>query len=202
MITVHDTDSRGTAVISGRRRGSTTARKARQTGFCPPIRQLRPQVRATATARQRRDLRKLGAPRRSRTYNPLAGSRVISSALPSASALVSGGVPGLRSSLMLGQSASDSNVSVDQSGRSITRTREIDDVILDAVRLAGPGDGRRPARIPDTASLRDCARVSGTVTHTRAVLGGTRQAGEVLLACRGASRPRARCHSGTEATCF
>ena len=30
------------------------------------------------------------APRRNRTYNPLAGSRVISSALPSASALVSG----------------------------------------------------------------------------------------------------------------
>jgi hypothetical protein len=125
---------------------------------------------------------------------------VISSALPSASALVSGGVPGRRSSLMLGQSASDSNVSVDQSGRSITRTREIDDVILDAVRLAGPGDGRRPARLPDTASLRDCARVSGTLTHTRAVLGRTRQAGEVLLACRGASRPQARCHSGTEVT--
>ena len=63
---------------------------------------------------------------------------MLSSALPSASALVSGDVPGFRSSLMLGQSASDSNVSVDQSGRSITRTREIDDVILDAVRLAGP----------------------------------------------------------------
>jgi hypothetical protein len=77
--------------------------------------------------------------------NPLAGSRMISHPPLFASALVSGGVPGLRSSLMLGQRASDSNVSVDQSGRSITRTREIDDVILDAARLAGPGDGRRPA---------------------------------------------------------
>jgi hypothetical protein len=139
----------------------------------------------------------IGAPRRSRTYIPLAGSRVISSALSSVSALVSGGVPGLRSSLMLGQSASDSNVSVDQSGRSITCTREIDDVILDAVRLAGPGDGRRPARLPDTASLRDCARVSGNSDHPH--LGRTRQAAQVLLACHGASRPRARCHSGTAA---
>jgi len=48
---------------------------------------------------------------------------VIGSALPSAAALVSGGAPGLRSSLMLGQSASDSHVSVDQSGRSITWTK-------------------------------------------------------------------------------
>jgi hypothetical protein len=77
-----------------------------------------------------------GAPRRNRTYNPLAGSRVIGSALSSASALVSGGVPGVRASLMLGQSASDFNVSVDQSGRSITRTRDIDDVKADAGRLA------------------------------------------------------------------
>ena len=72
---------------------------------------------------------------------------------------------------------------------------------VDAARLAGPGNGRRPARLPDTASLGDCARASGTVTHTRAVWVGTRKAGEVLLACRDASRPRARCHSGTEAAC-
>jgi hypothetical protein len=68
---------------------------------------------------------------------------------------------------MLGQSASDSNVSADQSGRSITRTREIDDVVFDAARLADPGDGRRPCRLPDIASLADCACVSGTMTHTR-----------------------------------
>ena len=66
-----------------------------------------------------------GAPRRNRTYNPLAGSRVITRGSRSASVLVSGGVPGFRSSLMLGQSASDSNVSVDQSGRWIMRRREI-----------------------------------------------------------------------------
>jgi len=66
-----------------------------------------------------------GAPRRNRTYNPLAGSRVITRGSRSASVLVSGGVPGFRSSLMLGQSASDSNLSVDQSGRWIMRRREI-----------------------------------------------------------------------------
>ena len=60
------------------------------------------------------------SPRGNRAPNPLAGSRVITRGSRSASVLVSGGVPGFRSSLMLGQSASDSHVSVDQSGRSIT----------------------------------------------------------------------------------
>jgi hypothetical protein len=55
--------------------------------------------------------------------------------------------------LMLGQSASDSNVSVDQSGRLITSTREIDDVILDAVRLA-QGTG---VDLLDSPTLRLCA---------------------------------------------
>jgi hypothetical protein len=142
-----------------------------------------------------------GTPRWNRTPNPLAGSRVIGSVLPSASALVSGGVPDSRSSLMLGPDASDSNVSVDQSGRSITHTREIDDVFLDAARLAGPRGRALTCSAPDTASPGHCARVSGTVTTRGPFWGKTRQAGEVLLACRGASRPRARCHSGTLRCC-
>jgi hypothetical protein len=65
---------------------------------------------------------------------------VISSVLPLASVLVSGGVPDFRSSLMLGQSASGSDVSVDQSGRSIMRKREIDDASTLRA-LQAPGDG-------------------------------------------------------------
>ena len=129
------------------------------------------------------------APRGNRTPNPLAGSRVISSALPSAAALVSGGAPGLRSSLMLGQSASDSNVSVDQSGRSITRTN---------------GDRRRRprrcapcgprGRASTCSAPRHCVsgRLRPRVGHSDphpAVLGRTRQAGQVLLACRGRVTP-------------
>ena len=61
----------------------------------------------------------IGAPRRSRTYNPLAGSRVISRALRETSVLVSGGVQGSRSCPMVSRDASNSNISVDQTGRSI-----------------------------------------------------------------------------------
>ena len=84
------------------------------------------------------------APRRNRTYNPLVAAHVIRQPLAI--------------SLMLGQSASDPNVSVDQRGRSITRTtEEIDDVILDAVRLADPGDG---VDLLGSPTLRLCALCS------------------------------------------
>jgi hypothetical protein len=50
-------------------------------------------------------------------------------------------VPDSRSSLMLGRSASDSNVSVDQRGRLIMRKREIDDVASALRALQAQGTG-------------------------------------------------------------
>jgi hypothetical protein len=70
---------------------------------------------------------------------------VISSTLPSALALVSGGTLDFRSSLMLDQGVSDSNVSVDQNGKSIMRTRGIHDVIRAALHVGRETSPKRPA---------------------------------------------------------
>jgi len=62
----------------------------------------------------------IGAPRRNRTYNPLAGSRVIHKLLPTAPLLVRPGVMQCRSCLAMAGAGSGAGVSDDQSGDLIT----------------------------------------------------------------------------------
>jgi hypothetical protein len=61
----------------------------------------------------------IGAPRRSRTYNPLVGRHVFSAAVRWASLLVSGGAARSRSSVTIADTSPDSDVSGDHSGRLI-----------------------------------------------------------------------------------